>query len=246
LILSPSTPLQRKENRQAVKNNDNCHIDKRQKQKESVMPFFQDLSAPKFLPRIDLDLRAGRWFDVLRVQNQSGDYETQKTEIEVPFKIQMDLGNCGIGWINFINKMPDSIYYHCKEGMPPQPPKVGDDEYKQSFKIVCRVEGRDDLATFSKQGLTITRALDELVGVWENDERSKDNALIPLVEVTGSESISVGKSNVYQPKWNIADWVERDAEYDNHLPPSMAQVHAERDAKEEQKEKELREDDLPF
>ena len=210
------------------------------------MGFIPLESTQQFLPRIDTDLRAGRWHCVERSQDANGNWNSEKIEVEKP-KFIADLANCAIGWTAFdqTTKRPDSIMYHNQDGMPTRTT----DEHKQGFEIVVKMVGgdfADSFRKFGKQGIAIVRAFNELVDEWQKHEESKDPNLAPVIHVTGAVATKAGRSTNYPPKWKIAKFVERPSEFDQHLPERMEEINKRLEAEAEQKEKEMREGDLEF
>ena len=189
------------------------------RQKEKKMGFLQLDSTPKFLPRFDLDLRAGRFFAVERVQGADGDWTSNKVEVENPVFV-MDIANTAIGWTAFIDNRPDSVMHHQEDGMPKQPSL----EHKQSFETVIQLVGGDfdgSVRKFGKGGFTIGKAFDDLVDSWLASSPNNKKKKCPVVSVTGSIAVKAGKSTNYAPEWSITDWVDRPEEFDNWIPPRV-------------------------
>jgi hypothetical protein len=193
------------------------------------MGFLNLNSERKFLPRLDMDLRAGRFFAVERTQNAAGEWESEKVEVEKP-RFVADLANCEIGWTAFIDKRPDSVMRHCADGMPPQPTP----EHKAAFGINVKMIGGDfdgSLRKFGKQGLTIGRAFDDLVDAWQKLPEATDPTKCPVIAVTGTTPVKAGQSTNYAPKWGIVEFVDRPAEFDDHVP-ARRDLAAEKAAEE--------------
>ena len=205
---------------------------------------FLDLNTTQqFLPRFDLDLRAGRFFAVERTQGADGEWTSEKIEVESP-SFGVDIGNTAIGYTAFIDNRPDSIMHHQEDGMPAQPSP----EHKPGFEVTVKLIGGDfdgSVRKFGKQGLTIGRAFDELVDAWQAHKNSKDKTKVPVIQVTGSTAIKVGRmgSQNYAPKWGIAKWIARPEEFDQWIPQRI-DVDAER-AKQDVIDK-INGDELPF
>ena len=128
--------------------------------------------------------------------------------------------------------------------MPAQPSP----EHKPGFEVTVKLIGGDfdgSVRKFGKQGLTIGRAFDELVDAWQAHKNSKDKTKVPVIQVTGSTAIKVGRmgSQNYAPKWGIAKWIARPEEFDEWIPQRI-DVDAER-AKQDVIDK-INGDELPF
>lgn len=210
------------------------------------MGFIPLQSTPQFLPRIDTDLRAGRWHCVERTQDQNGNWTSEKVEVEKP-QFLADLNNCAIGWTAFDQqtKRPDSLMYHNQDGMPTRPTS----EHKEGFEVVVKMLGGDfdgSFRKFGKQGIAIVRAFNELVDEWQTHEESKDPNLCPVVSVTGSVAMKAGRSTNYPPTWQIAGFQERPVEFDAHLPERAEEINKRIEAEAEEQEKEMRKTDLEF
>jgi len=206
------------------------------------MGFLNLDSKPTFLPRLDVDVRAGRFFCVERVQNQDGDWENNKIEVEKPEFIT-DLGNCAIGYTAFVEGRPDSVLNHRLDGMPDRPSM----DHNVSFELIVKMVGGDFDGTvrkFGKGGLTIGKAFNDLSTAFTEAKESADGKKCPIISVTGSVPIKTGKSTNYAPKWGISKWVKRPEEFDEHMPE---RIDLEKVAQQKlEEEKKLREGDLEF
>lgn len=183
---------------------------------------FIPLSAPTFLPRLDLDVRAGRFFLIERTQDAAGDWISSKVEIDKP-KFVADIANCGIGYTAFIDRKPDTVMQHCTDGMPNRPTP----EHKEGFELILKMVGGDadgQLRSFGKQGIVIVRAFNELVDMWQACPEASDPTKSPVVEVTGSAAVKTGQSSNYAPTWKIGKFVKRPTEFDAHLPMRAADM----------------------
>jgi len=183
---------------------------------------FIPLSAPSFLPRLDIDVRAGRFFAIERTQDAAGDWKSEKIEVEKP-KFIADIANCGIGWTAFIDRKPNSVIQHCADGMPIIPTP----DHKEGFELVIQMVGGDfdgSIRKFGKQGIVIVRAFNDLVDAWLACPEHEDPTKSPVVQVTGSAGMKSGQSTNYAPTWEIVGFVDRPAVFDQHLPPRAADL----------------------
>ena len=160
-----------------------------------------------FLPRIQYDARAGRFFQVERSQDTTGQWENHMTEVPMPFRLMMDLENIEIGWIRL-------------EGIVDfQMAKVGGDfgaqpteKHRQGFRVLVYSKALGT-RNWNHTAKSVIGVMDQLYDAWEGQKGGHANQ-VPVVEFSGTDAVTTGngaqKSTNYQPRAAIVDWQPRD------------------------------------
>ena len=158
-----------------------------------------------FTPRLKWDAKAGDMIRIDRYENASGDWENDETEVALPMKAVMDLGNIEVGWLSFAGSAPDFQMVKVGEKMPAKPT----DDHKQAFRL--RLYSDDlGLRELSSTAKTVVNAMSSLHDKYEAE--SKANAgKMALVEIVGTTPIKIntpqGELRFKIPDWNIVGWV---------------------------------------
>jgi hypothetical protein len=166
--------------------------------------------AKSFLPIVKFDARRGTFTRVDRVQDETGNWESELHEIPADdFEVIADLANLEIGWISFGGN-----------GAPPDfrmvpvasADDIGDrpsDKHKEGFRVRIKLTNGagDDVREMASTAIGLWKSMDELHTAYEKGV-AKNKGKLPLVGV--HEVITVeGKAITYRPDFKILRWVAR-------------------------------------
>lgn len=173
-------------------------------------------SGGDFLPRIQYDARAGRFFQIDRTQNASGGWETQTSELPVPAmsKFAMDLENIEVGWIKLGQGTPDFRMVPIGSPMPAQPEgrdDKGNPLYRQGFRVKVYTKGLG-IRHWNHTAKCVIQAVDALHEAYLA-ERDGHPGMLPVVQVIKTIPVTTGQgakqSTNYQPVFEIEQWIDR-------------------------------------
>jgi len=174
-------------------------------------------SSGDILPIVKYDAKAGDFIRQDRMQDASGAWVKEESEIAQPFKFACDMEALEVGWLSFESGKPD--FRMVKVGEPMMPRPEGD--FKNAFKM--RIASKElGLREFSHSAKTVINAMDTLHNQYEA-EKGNNPGKVPVVEVTGTSVVKVntpqGELRFKAPEWKISSWVDR--------PDMMAGAKAE-------------------
>ena len=183
-----------------------------------------------FLPRIQYDARAGRFFKVDRVQDDAGNWVNDMEEMALPIRIAIDMENLEVGWIR-LDTQVDFQMVRVHEDLPRQP----SDHHKQGFRATIYNKALG-VRHWNHTAKCVISQFDAIHTQWERD-RSEHRGEIPVIEIQRVTAIVTGtgerKSTNYAPDMVINQWIERpgilDAspgETSSDVPPPAEQVPA--------------------
>jgi len=156
-----------------------------------------------FTPLLKWDANKGVMRRTDRYQDASGDWRKDETEVALPMKAVMDLGNIEVGWASFAGGAPDFQMVKVGEKLPAKPT----DEHKQAFRLRLYSDdlGLRELASNAK---TVRNAMSSLHDKYEAESRANAGKMA-LVEIFGMTTIKIKKSDkrVYIPDLRIVGWV---------------------------------------
>ena len=160
-----------------------------------------------FLPRIQYDARAGRFFQVDRIQDSGGQWENDMHELPMPFRVMADLENIEIGWIR-LDSGVDFQMAKVGQDIGPQP----SDKHRQGFRVLIHSKALG-LRYWNHSAKSVIGVMDELYDAWEGQKGGHANQ-VPVVEFNGTDTVTTGngaqKSTNYRPRAAIVDWQPRD------------------------------------
>src|SRR5690606_39268113 len=122
-----------------------------------------------FLPRIQFDARAGRFFRIDRSQSPSGDWVKTSEEIPVPTKFAIDFENIEVGWLAFTATGPDFRLAKIGQPLPPRPDTLDDKGrplFKQGFRVRVYTKGLG-VREWSHSARCVIEQVDAAHSAWE-------------------------------------------------------------------------------
>ena len=174
-----------------------------------------------FLPIMKFSAKDGSFVRQDRHQTSEGTWEKSETEMELPFKVLMDMDQIEVGFIAFTTTGPDFRFVKVGEPMPVKP----SDEHKEGFRI--RMYNKEiGLREMSSSSKIVRNQMNDLHDAYLAGKA--DNAgKMPIIEITGSDRIQIetkaqGTQTFRSPKWSIAGWVDRPAGMDAQAAPEPA------------------------
>jgi hypothetical protein len=161
-----------------------------------------------------------------RHQGADGHWEKSETEMDLPFKVVMDMDAIEVGFIAFTTTGPDFRFVKVGEPMPIKP----SDEHKEGFRI--RMFNKEiGLREMSSSSKIVRNQMNDLHDAYLAG-KADNPGKVPVVEITGSDRIQIetkaqGTQTFRSPKWSIAGWVDRPAGLDKaEAAPEPAAVAA--------------------
>lgn len=166
-----------------------------------------------FLPIMKFSAKDGSFVRQDRHQGADGHWEKSETEMELPFKVVMDMDAIEVGFIAFTTTGPDFRFVQVGEPMPVKP----SDEHKEGFRVKMfnKEIGLREMSSSSKIVRNQMNDLHDAYIAGKADNPGK----VPVIEITGSDRIQIetkaqGTQTFRSPKWSIAGWVDRPAGMD--------------------------------
>ena len=179
-----------------------------------------------FLPIIKFSAKDGSFVRQDRHQGADGHWEKSETEMELPFKVVMDMDAIEVGFIAFTTTGPDFRFVKVGEPMPIKP----SDEHKEGFRI--RMFNKEiGLREMSSSSKIVRNQMNDLHDAYLAG-KADNPGKVPVVEITGSDRIQIetkaqGTQTFRSPKWSIVGWVDRPAGLDKaEAAPEPAAVAA--------------------
>ena len=179
-----------------------------------------------FLPIMKFSAKDGSFVRQDRHQGADGHWEKSETEMDLPFKVVMDMDAIEVGFIAFTTTGPDFRFVKVGEPMPVKP----SDEHKEGFRIRMynKEIGLREMSSSSKIVRNQMNNLHDAYLAGKADNPGK----VPVIEITGSDRIQIetkaqGTQTFRSPKWSISGWVDRPAGLDKaEAAPEPAAVAA--------------------
>ena len=161
------------------------------------------------LPIIKYDAKAGDFIRQDRMQDATGQWVKDESEMALPVKVAMDIDALEVGWLSFASGAPDFRMVKVGEPMPAKP----EGDFKNAFRV--RVASKDlGLREFSHSAKTVLRAMDELHNQFVA-EKANNPGKIPVVEISGTTPVKVntpqGELRFKAPAWSIVQWIDKPA-----------------------------------
>jgi len=179
-----------------------------------------------FLPIMKFSAKDGSFVRQDRHQGADGHWEKSETEMDLPFKVVMDMDAIEVGFIAFTTTGPDFRFVKVGEPMPVKP----SDEHKEGFRI--RMYNKEiGLREMSSSSKIVRNQMNDLHDAYLAG-KADNPGKVPVIEITGSDRIQIetkaqGTQTFRSPKWSIAGWVDRPAGLDKAEPaPEPAAVAA--------------------
>jgi len=174
-----------------------------------------------FLPIMKFSAKDGSFVRQDRHQGADGTWEKSETEMELPFKVVMDMDAIEVGFIAFTTTGPDFRFVKVGEPMPVKP----SDEHKEGFRI--RMYNKEiGLREMSSSSKIVRNQMNDLHDAYLAGKADNPGKM-PIIEITGSDRIQIetkaqGTQTFRSPKWSIAGWVDRPAGMDAQAAPEPA------------------------
>ena len=179
-----------------------------------------------FLPIMKFSAKDGSFVRQDRHQGADGHWEKSETEMDLPFKVVMDMDAIEVGFIAFTTTGPDFRFVQVGEPMPIKP----SDEHKEGFRI--RMFNKEiGLREMSSSSKIVRNQMNDLHDAYLAG-KADNPGKVPVIEITGSDRIQIetkaqGTQTFRSPKWSIAGWVDRPAGLDKaEAAPEPAAVAA--------------------
>jgi hypothetical protein len=156
-------------------------------------------------PHIKYDARAGRIF---RVDREDG--VSDQVDITHDFKAIFDLENVEVGYIKFeAGQAPD---FNMAPLGSPMPAKASPD-HKQGVRFLVKLSAAHggDVRELSSTAMSFLGKISELHDKYEEGVAANPGKL-PVVAMTGLETIKTQKSTNYAPIFKITGWASRPAD----------------------------------
>jgi len=166
-----------------------------------------------FLPIMKFSAKDGSFVRQDRHQGADGHWEKSETEMDLPFKVVMDMDAIEVGFIAFTTTGPDFRFVQVGEPMPIKP----SDEHKEGFRI--RMFNKEiGLREMSSSSKIVRNQMNDLHDAYLAG-KADNPGKVPVIEITGSDRIQIetkaqGTQTFRSPKWSIAGWVDRPAGVD--------------------------------
>jgi len=166
-----------------------------------------------FLPIMKFSAKDGSFVRQDRHQGADGHWEKSETEMDLPFKVVMDMDAIEVGFIAFTTTGPDFRFVQVGEPMPIKP----SDEHKEGFRI--RMYNKEiGLREMSSSSKIVRNQMNDLHDAYLAG-KADNPGKVPVVEITGSDRIQIetkaqGTQTFRSPKWSITGWVDRPAGLD--------------------------------
>ena len=166
-----------------------------------------------FLPIMKFSAKDGSFVRQDRHQGADGHWEKSETEMDLPFKVVMDMDAIEVGFIAFTTTGPDFRFVKVGEPMPVKP----SDEHKEGFRI--RMYNKEiGLREMSSSSKIVRNQMNDLHDAYLAG-KADNPGKVPVIEITGSDRIQIetkaqGTQTFRSPKWSIAGWVDRPAGLD--------------------------------
>jgi hypothetical protein len=154
---------------------------------------------------IKYDARAGRIF---RVDREDG--VSDQVDITHEFKAIFDLENVEVGYIKFeTGQAPDFNMVPLGSPMPAR----ASPEHKQGVRLLVKLSAAHggDVRELSSTAMSFLGKISELHDKYEEGVAANPGKL-PVVAMTGSETIKTQKSTNYAPIFKISGWASRPAD----------------------------------
>ena len=179
-----------------------------------------------FLPIMKFSAKDGSFVRQDRHQGADGHWEKSETEMDLPFKVVMDMDAIEVGFIAFTTTGPDFRFVQVGEPMPIKP----SDEHKEGFRI--RMFNKEiGLREMSSSSKIVRNQMNDLHDAYLAG-KADNPGKVPVIEITGSDRIQIetkaqGTQTFRSPKWSITGWVDRPAGLDKaEAAPEPAAVAA--------------------
>jgi len=179
-----------------------------------------------FLPIMKFSAKDGSFVRQDRHQGADGHWEKSETEMDLPFKVVMDMDAIEVGFIAFTTTGPNFRLVKVGEPMPVKP----SDEHKEGFRI--RMYNKEiGLREMSSSSKIVRNQMNDLHDAYLAG-KADNPGKVPVIEITGSDRIQIetkaqGTQTFRSPKWSIAGWVDRPAGLDKaEAAPEPAAVAA--------------------
>lgn len=197
--------------------------------------------------RIEYDAKAGKWHRVERAQNASGEWVTDKFEMDKGEMFVMDIANIEVGWIRF-SSQPDFQMVPNGQQVGPKPSDV----HKVGFRVPILLPRETVARNFASTAKSVIGVIDELHTKVSADAPAGH---APVVKIAGTRIIETktpqGTNRNYAPLLEIVKYVPRPAPLGD--APSMGvtmapstPAPAPQPAPAVAPAKELVEDEVPF
>lgn len=166
-----------------------------------------------FLPIMKFSAKDGSFVRQDRHQGADGHWEKSETEMELPFKVVMDMDAIEVGFIAFTQTGPDFRFVQVGEPLPVKP----SDEHKEGFRV--RMFNKEiGLREMSSSSKIVRNQMNDLHDAYLAG-KADNPGKVPVIEITGSDRIQIetkaqGTQTFRSPKWSIAGWVDRPAGLD--------------------------------
>jgi hypothetical protein len=170
------------------------------------------------MPVLGFNAKAGRLFLHDRVQDQSGEWSTVKTDVTMRQPaFAVDFGRLETGWILFSNVGPlwsMSFYGQPVPACPDSPGTTASGKaqrYKAGFRVPVIGQAIGGVREFAGNAGALINGMNELHTQYEESPDARAGK-IPLVKMTNVVEVRSGQSSNFQPVFTIARWVDRPAE----------------------------------
>lgn len=196
-------------------------------------------------PRIEYDAKAGKWHRVERSQNASGEYVTDKFEMDKGEMFVMDFANIEVGWIRF-SSQPDFQMVPNGQPVGPKPSDV----HKVGFRVPILLPKEAIDRNFASTAKAVIGVIDDLHTKVSAEAKPGE---VPVVKIAGTRIIETktpqGTNRNYAPLLEIVKYVPRPAPLGD--APSMGATMAPPQpatppAAKPEPAKQLVEDEVPF
>ena len=138
-----------------------------------------------FLPIMKFSAKDGSFVRQDRHQGADGTWEKSETEMELPFKVVMDMDAIEVGFIAFTTTGPDFRFVKVGEPMPVKP----SDEHKEGFRI--RMYNKEiSLREMSSSSKIVRNQMNDLHDAYLAGKADNPGKM-PVIEITGSDRIQI-------------------------------------------------------
>ena len=154
---------------------------------------------------VRVNLPQNKW----TIKTPTGDIE----DIDMSKGIAIDIKNVVFGWLHIDVGVREFLAWPS----PAQPlEKPEGSPHKKGFEVDCWANGRE--AQFSNNSFGAGQFIAKLYNQVENDPNFATK--IPVVQVTTSTPVVVGKGTSYDVGFNVASWIDRPT--GGEQPPAQA------------------------
>jgi len=180
----------------------------------SVFGFSTEPSAGgDWLPIVQYDARAGRFFRSDRGVDNMGNWDTVKEDITAEFKALCDFENIEVGWINFAPGAPPSfVLVPMGQRLPDRPSDQHKNGVRFLVKLAKNIGGDKPIREIASTAKAFLSGIETAFLEYQSQKASNPGKL-PVLALVKTQPITTGsgqrQSTNYAPVFKIIGWAPR-------------------------------------